>query len=88
MAKQKALPGMENRKLADLNDAAEKYAEFRDARMALLRQEIDQKSLVLALMKKHRRTSYTYEDLEITLVPGEEKLRAKVHSKEVEEELE
>lgn len=83
--KQKALPGMEDRKLKDLNDAAEAYAEKRDARMELLREEVTLKNRVHDLMRSHKKTKYVYENLEIEIMPGEEKLRVKVHQENVAE---
>jgi hypothetical protein len=76
--KQKELPGMEDRKLEDLHRAAEQYADVRDERMELLDQEIELKARVAKLMHDHKRTTYSYHGLIITLVPGEETVKVKV----------
>ena len=52
------LPGMENRKLADLRECALEYAEKRDERTSLLQEEVELKQRLLGLMKKHGKEEY------------------------------
>lgn len=89
MAKQAELSGMEgNRKLQDLHDAAEEYAEHRDRRMKITPKEHELKQKVITLMHVHKKQNYKFNGLEITLEPGEEKLRVKIKSEDGEEEKE
>jgi hypothetical protein len=89
MAKQKqdALPGMENRKIKALQDAAMDYADIRDQRVALTAQEVELKQKLIELMHKHERETYTYSGVTITLVHEEESVKVKV-SKPKDEESE
>ena len=89
MAKQAELTGMEgNRKLQDLHDAAEDYVEIRDKRMKLTPEEVEAKAKVLALMHRHNKQNYKFNGLEITVIPGEEKVKVRIKSEDGEEEKE
>ena len=82
--KQPDLPGMESRMFADLHEAAGEYAEIRDERMRLNEAEGDLKKRVRELMHNHELKKYTYDDVEITLVPpeeGEEDVKVRVKKK-------
>ncbi len=82
---QKALPGMEERRIEDLHAAALDYVSVRDARMALTEKEVEAKQKVLDAMNKHKRKSYTCEGVEIIFVAGEPTVKVKVHKAEDEE---
>jgi hypothetical protein len=69
---------MEDRKLADLEDAAEDYAKIRDKRVKLTAQEIDTKATLLALMKKHRKTEYNRDGIRIWIVMEQETVKVKI----------
>lgn len=56
--RQAALPGMENTKIAAIENAALDYAEIRDQRQALTIQEVDLKSKLLKLMHANGKTEY------------------------------
>lgn len=89
MAKaQKDLPGMSDRKMSDLSDAAYDYAKIRDKRMALSQEEHGLKERLLGLMKKHRMKEYRYEDVEITVVAENEKVRVRIRQEKDEAEAE
>lgn len=79
-AKNQALPGLEDRAIKPLQDAAIEYADIRDARMKLNQQEVDLKAKVRDLMHKHKKKHYAFDGVEITLEPpdGEEKVRVRI----------
>jgi hypothetical protein len=88
MAKQKqeALPGMADRKIKALQDAAMDYADIRDQRVALTAQEVELKEKLIDLMHKHERETYTYQGVTITLVHEEESVKVKVSKPKEESE--
>ena len=85
-AKKLALPGMEDRAIADLHTAAESYADIRERRQALTTEEVALKRTILALMHKHKLTHYAYTEVEITLVPEEETVKVKIRRSEKDDE--
>jgi len=76
-AKQQRLPGTEG-KIADLQDAAEKYAGIRDERQELTKQEVDLKGKLLGLMKRHKLTEYKYGGVEINVIVEEETVKVRI----------
>lgn len=76
--KNNPLPGLEQKKIAEITKAAEAYVEVRDPRMDLTRKEHDKKGELIQLMKKHGLTSYRDDDLSIELIPGKDTLKVKV----------
>jgi len=76
--RQKELPGMEDKHLEDLETAATEYAEVRDKRMALTRKETDLKDILLTLMKRHQKTIYRVEEMEIKVVAKDETVKVKI----------
>jgi hypothetical protein len=84
-ARQDALPGLENRKIKALQDAAMDYADIRDQRVALTSQEVELKQKLIDLMHKHDRETYTYNGVTITLVHEEESVKVKVSKPKAEE---
>lgn len=84
--KQKALPGMDDRRLDDLHEAAEEYADIRDQRMALTPKEVELKSNLLKLMKRHGKKSYHFNGLEIDVIVESEKVRVHIAKPNKEEE--
>ena len=77
--KQARLPGQEDPEIEELVGAAEAYAEIRDKRMALTEKETASKGEVLQLMKKHHKTHYKHDGIEITVVDEEETVKVRVH---------
>lgn len=73
-----SLPGLEDHAIKALDLIAADYADIRDARMDLLRQEVDLKARTLKLMKKHGKTRYKHNGIEISITPGEETIKVKV----------
>jgi hypothetical protein len=76
--KQKRLPTMEDNKLADLEAAAERYAEIRDRRMALTDEEVGLKASLLTIMKRHSKVSYKRDGIEVNIVVKDETVRVKI----------
>jgi hypothetical protein len=92
-AKQEDLPGMEDRKIAELEAAALEYAEGRDERMEMTKREVELQDKLLKLMHKHNKEVYRCGDIEIKIVPKGEKAKVKIHkekegSQEEPEEIE
>ena len=87
--RQKALPGMENRAIKALDNAALTYAEARDARVAAMNPEREAKDVLLGLMHAHKRKVYQTANISISIVPEGEKLRVKIKKADdlTEEEL-
>lgn len=52
MAKQKSFEGMEDRRIAEIEDLAVQYAEIRDKRMALTKEEVGLNARLLTAMRK------------------------------------
>jgi len=75
--RQQRMPGTEDAAITELEDLAQEYVELRDERMKILAQEVEKKGQMLAAMKKHKRTTYNREGIEIEIESIGEKL--KVH---------
>jgi len=80
LARQEALPGMEDRKLKDIHEAALNYADLRDARIEASGPEVDAKATLLQLMKKHQLEHYKFNGVEVDLVHEKENVKVKVHA--------
>ena len=76
--RQKALPGMEDRKISALDNAAIDYDDVKKQRMALIEQEVEAKELVRTLMHKEGKTKYKHNGIEIDLVPEGEKVKVRI----------
>lgn len=84
--KQERLPGMEDTAIEEIEDKARSYAHIRDNRMALLKQEVDLKELLLTLMKRHDKTTYKRDGIEITIFQKAEKVRVKLKDEDEADE--
>jgi hypothetical protein len=69
---------IDHRAIKPLEDVAVAYADIRDRRMALNREEADLKEKALALMHKHGKTVYRRDGVEITIEPTDEVLKVRV----------
>jgi hypothetical protein len=76
--RQADLPGTEDRLLQPLEDIAAAYADVRDRRIDLNREEADLKASALELMHRFQKTIYKRDGIEIRLVAGEEDVKVKV----------
>ena len=72
------LPGMDTRAIPELEEHAREYADLRDRRMALTKDEATLKQQTIALLKKHHKTTYRRDGIELTLLTGEDGLRVRV----------
>jgi hypothetical protein len=76
--KQGTLSGMEDRALAELEEKAEEYADIRDQRMDLTKQEGELNDDLLLLMKKHKKTEYHHADVHCWVQAVDEKVKVKI----------
>jgi hypothetical protein len=76
--RQPDLPGTEDRRLQPLDDVAAAYADVRDRRIDLNREEAELKARALELMHRFDKTIYKRDGIEIRLVAGEEDVKVKV----------
>lgn len=83
--RQSALPGMEDRAVKAIDNAANDYYDVVRERIGLTAQETSLKTELLTLMHKHKKTHYKHGAIEITIKPEGEKL--KVIVKEENEQL-
>ena len=72
------LPGMENRAIDELEEAARRYAAIRDKRMALNDAETKLQDLLMGLLKKHGKREYKRDGIEIWIKVEEEKVKVRV----------
>ena len=72
------LPGMEDARIQELEDAGELYAEIRDRRMELNKEESDLKATILRLMHKHGKVIYKHEAIEIRITSADEDVKVKI----------
>lgn len=81
--RQASLPGLEDRAIRALNEAALDYDEVKKERMGLTEREVEAKELVRELMHKSKRTHYRYKNITIDLVPEGENVKVKVKFQDV-----
>ncbi len=82
--RQARLPEMEDPAIEAIERAADKYVEFRDERMAAMREEVDLKTKLIAVMKKNRKTTYDRGGYHIEIVVEHEKVKVKIKDPEKE----
>ena len=68
---------MEPPKVDEIEQAADAYRELRDHRMQLGKDEADARKVLMAAMLKHKIKTYTYDDYEVFIEQGAEKVRVK-----------
>lgn len=76
--RQKRLPGTEDPEIEELEAAAEAYAEVRDERMELTKQEVSTQAELLKLMKKYDKKTYVHDGYDLKLVAEKEKVRVRI----------
>ena len=84
--RQSSLPGMDDRAIRALNEAALSYDDVKKERMKLTEQEVELKEQVRELMHAQKRKHYRYKNIEIALEPEGEKVKVRVRSEGDEEE--
>jgi len=72
------LPGLEDARIKPLEDLAAAYADVRDRRIELNREESELKQHAIKLMHRHDKTIYRRDGIEIRLVEGDEDVKVKV----------
>lgn len=82
-AKQEPLPGTGQELIPAVSAAAESYVDLRDQRIALTRQEVEARELLIDLMHKHSLTTYKVGNMTATL-ESKEKVKVKIESEEDE----
>ena len=84
--RQKRLPGMQDSKLEALHNAALSYAEIRDQRQALTKQEVELKGSLLTLMHKSKKDHYEYNGVTVDLVMEQETVKVRVKKAKVDDD--
>ena len=84
IARQDRLPGMKDAKISALQNAALDYAEIRDQRQELTKQEVDLKTRVINLMHKHGKDTYDYQNVHIELVKEDETVKVRIKKQKVD----
>ena len=82
-----ALPGMEDHTIRPLEQGAQHYADIRDKRIELNKEESELKTSLLKLMKEHHKTLYRHGGVTIRVIAGEEDVKVKVAPLEEPDEL-
>ena len=75
--KQEQIPGTEQPRVKDVEQAAERYIDVRDKRMALTEKEVTAHASLLEAMHRHGLESYRYDDMIVTVKHGAEKVRVR-----------
>ena len=91
--KQEELPGVEGEgvspvKIKEIEVAADNYVEVRDKRMKLTEKEIASRDVVVSLMKKHNISKYVYDDHQIVLEHGADKVKVRAYDPEANSDQE
>lgn len=82
-----ALPGMEDHVIQPLEQGAQQYADLRDTRIELDKEESELKTALLKLMKQHGKTIYRHGGVTIRVIAGEEDVKVKVAPLKAPDEL-
>ena len=82
LPRQTSLPGMENNKIAAIENTALDYAEIRDERQALTVREVELKTKLLDLMHKAGKTEYKRNGISVSITPEGEKVKVRVRSED------
>src|SRR5258708_7166054 len=76
--RQDSLPGMQDRAISALEEAALRYDEVKKERMELTKYEVEGKREVSRLMHKAKKTHYHRGNILVDIVPEGEKVKVKV----------
>jgi hypothetical protein len=80
------LPGMEDAEIEELEDAARDYADIRDKRMKLTTSEVETKSTLLAIMKRHKKETYNHDGIEVKITHEKESVKVRIKKNKDEDE--
>lgn len=84
--RQKRLPGMADAKIEALQSTALDYAEIRDQRIELIKQEAPLKERLIKLMHKYNKTEYVFQGVSVKLVAEEENVKVKIQKPKEDDE--
>ena len=76
-AKQARLPGMEDNAIEEIETTARQYKAKQSKRMAILKEEVDLKGLLLNLLHRHNKKTYYHDGLSVEIVPTGEKVKVR-----------
>lgn len=79
--RQQHLPGMEPPNYPDIDEAAERYKQYRDSRMEEGREEAKWREILMTRMKYHGLKTYEYED-NVVALEGVEKIKVRKKKEE------
>ena len=82
------LPGLEDVRIAPLDDICVSISETREQINNLRKEEADLEKVALKRMRAHDRTSWRHSGVELIRVPGEEKLRVRTSKESATAEVE
>lgn len=68
------LPGMEDRKIAELQTQARKMLALGTAKKKLAQKEKDAGEILVKIMRRHKRDTYRYKGLLVILTEGADKV--------------
>jgi len=74
------LPGTTDRRIAPLERAARKYAELKEERLRLKREDVLQRAALLKLMKEHHKQVYERPGLSVEVVAETENVRVRLRA--------
>ena len=86
--RQQALPTLEDHAIKELEAVAAEYAEIRDQRMELTKEESTLKQTAIRAMRKHNKTIYRHGGITIQLVDGEVDVKVKIKKPKADEDEE
>jgi len=84
--RKQSLPGMEDAKIEALEELALQYADIRDQRMSLSKEEGELKGKLLQLMKSQKRETYQRDNILIKIVHEKENVKVKVNAMDKSED--
>jgi hypothetical protein len=76
--KQARLPGTEDAAIQELEGLAEEYAEKRDQRQAIGKEEVELKNALLNAMHKNHKTTYHHGGVFIAVLTEKEKVKVRI----------
>ena len=82
IARQDDLPGMEDLRIKEIEEAALSYIEGRDARMEATTEEVALKETLIAMMHKHEKTEYRRGRISVRLVVEKETVKVKLQTED------
>jgi hypothetical protein len=80
--RQAPLPGIGDTKIAAIENAALDYAELRDSRQELTKQEVDLKGKLLKLMHARNLTEYKRNGISVKVQVEEETVKVRIRAEE------